>query len=110
MFEASMLMRKEIAKWFKKHATIAKVGGLLVFLGLYGGYVRDLQKDLDEVRYSKQINELEKSHTKEIEEYKQRINTLRNDNLSMKMEQLQLMQEFINKNDQATSEKEVSYD
>lgn len=110
MFEASMLMRKEIAKWFKKHATIAKVGGLLVFLGLYGGYVRDLQKDLDEVRYSKQINELEKIHSKEIEEYKQKINTLRDENLKMKMEQLQLMEEYFNKKGQATSEKEVSYE
>lgn len=103
-------MRKKIAKWCKKHATITKVGALLVFLGLYGGFVRDLQKDLDEVRYSKQINEMEKSHAKEIEEYKLKISTLRNDNLNMKMEQLQLMEEFINKNGQSSSEKEVSYE
>ena len=105
-----MLMRKEIAKWCKKHATITKVGALLIFLGLYGGFVRDLQKDLDEVRYSKQINEMEKSHAKEIEEYKQKISTLRDDNLNMKMEQLQLMEEFINKNGQSSAEKEVSYE
>ncbi len=103
-------MRKELLNWLKRHAKIAKIGAFIVFLGVYGGFVRDLQKDLDEVRYSKQINELEKSHAKEIEEYKQRINTLRNDNLNMKMEQLQLMKEFINKKEQATSEKEVSYE
>lgn len=103
-------MIKQITKCLKKHATIAKIGALLAFLGLYGGFVRDLQKDLDEVRYSKQINELEKSHAKEIEEYKHKINTLREENLNMKMEQLQLMEEFLKKNDQSTSEKEVSYE
>ena len=97
-------------KWLKKHATIAQFAALLAFsVGVFE-FARDIQQDLDEVRYSKQINELEKSHAKEIEEYKHKINTLREENLNMKMEQLQLMEEFLKKNDQSTSEKEVSYE
>ncbi|SFC51187.1 hypothetical protein SAMN04488493_10898, partial [Xylanibacter ruminicola] len=34
----------------------------------------------------------------------------RDENLKMKMEQLQLMEEYFNKKGQATSEKEVSYE
>ena len=61
-------MRKSIIKWLKKHATIAKIGALLVFLGVFEEFVRGIQKDLDEVRYSREIIKLEKNHIEEIDE------------------------------------------
>lgn len=101
-------MRKEIMKWIKKHATIAKIGALLVFLGVYGEFVRDLQRDLDEVRYSREINKIEKTHAKEIEEYKLKVNTLREEKLNLKMDQFQLMEKIWVNNINNQVEMEVS--
>ena len=95
-------------KWIKKHATIAKIGALLVFLGVYGEFVRDLQRDLDEVRYSREINKIEKTHAKEIEEYKLKVNTLREEKLNLKMDQFQLMEKIWVNNINNQVEMEVS--
>lgn len=91
-------MIKQITRWFKKHATIAKIGALLVFLGIYGEFVRGLQRDIDEVHYSREIIKIEKDHAKEIEEYKVKVNTLREENLNLKMDQFQLMDKTWDKN------------
>lgn len=101
-------MTKRITKCLKRHATIAKIGALLVFLGVYGDFIRGLQRDLDEVRYSKEINEkekahakeikeLEKAHIKEVEEYKLKVNTLREEKLNLKMDQFLLMEKIWDK-------------
>ena len=80
-------MWKSIMKWLKKHATIAKIGALLVFLGVFEEFVRGIQKDLDEVRYSREIIQLEKNHIKEIDDYKMKIYTLRDENLNLRLKQ-----------------------
>lgn len=66
-------MKKEITKWYKKNATIVKATAVLALIVTYTAFIRDIQKDVDEVRYSREINKIEKDHAKEIEDYKQKI-------------------------------------
>lgn len=97
-------------KWLKRHATIAQFAALLAFcVGLFE-FARGIQKDLDEVRFSRQINEIEKAHAKEIEEYRLRVFTLREDNLKLKMNQLQTMEQFLGKTINNSLETEVTYE
>ncbi len=103
-------MRKEIMKWLKKHATIAQFAALLAFcVGLFE-FARDIQQDLDEVRYSRQINEIEKKHAKEIEEYRLKVFNLREENLKLKMDQLQSLEQVWGKTINNSLETEVAYE
>lgn len=112
-------MIKQVTNWLKRHAKIAKIGAFLIFLGVYGDFVRGLQRDLDEVHYSREINEKEKAHAqeikelektyaKEIEEYQLKVNTLREEKLNLKMDQFQLMEKVWGKNVKNQVEMEVS--
>lgn len=97
-------------KWLKKHVTIAQFAALLAFsVGVFE-FARDIQQDLDEVRYSRQINEIEKAHAKEIEEYNLKVCTLREENLSLKMEQLKSMEQVFGKSSKNSIEMEVAYE
>lgn len=101
-------MWKSIMKWLKKHATIAKIGALLVFLGVFEEFVRGIQKDLDEVRYSREIIQLEKNHIKEIDDYKMKIYTLRDENLNLRLKQFGLEEIGVGKKKHNIIEKEVN--
>ena len=56
MLKIELKMKKEITKWYKKNATIAKATAALALIVPYTAYIRNIQKDLDEVRYSREIN------------------------------------------------------
>ena len=90
-------MKKEITKWIRKHATIAGIGAFFVFLGIYGNFVRGIQKDLDEVRYSREINKIEKGHAKDIEELQHKVLEFREENLSLRQDQFKFMGEIVEK-------------
>ena len=76
-------MKKEITKWYKKNATIVKATAALALIVSYTAFIRNIQQDVDEVRYSREINKIEKDHAKEIEDYKQKIDKLREENIAM---------------------------
>ena len=56
VLEIELKMKQEITKWYKKNATIAKATAALALTVPYTAYIRSIQKDLDEVRYSREIN------------------------------------------------------
>ena len=60
------------------------------------------------MRYSREINKIEKTHAKEIEEYKLKVNTLREEKLNLKMDQFQLMEKIWVNNINNQVEMEVS--
>ena len=102
-------MKKEITKWIKKNATIVKATVLISFFVGYGEFIRDLQQDIDEVRYSRKINEIEKEHGKEIEDLKIKIDQLRIENMNLRQVQFNLMEEYMKKNNNII-EMEVSHE
>lgn len=91
-------MKKEITKWYKKNATIVKATAVLALIVSYTAFIRGIQKDVDEVRYSREINKIEKDHAKEIEDYKQKNDKLREENLNLRMNRFELMEEYFNRN------------
>lgn len=91
-------MKKEITKWYKKNATIVKATAALALIVSYTAFIRNIQQDIDEVRYSREINRIEKDHANEIEDYKQKIDKLREENLDLRMKRFELMEESFNRN------------
>ena len=91
-------MKKGITKWYRQNATIVKATAALALIVSYTAFIRNIQQDVDEVRYSREINKIEKDHAKEIEEYKQKIDKLREENLNLRMNRFELMEEYFNRN------------
>ena len=100
-------MKKEITKWYKNNATIVKATAALALIVSYTAFVRSIQKDLDEVQYSREINRIEKDYAKEIDDYKQKIDKLREENLDLRMKRFELMEEYFDKNNKQRVETEV---
>ncbi len=101
-------MKKEIIKWCKKNATIVKATAALALIVSYTAFIRNIQQDLDEVRSSREINKIEKNFAKEIDDYKQKIDKLREENMNLRQAQLELMEEYFDKSNKHIMETEVS--
>jgi cell division protein FtsB len=101
-------MKKEIIKWYKRNATVVKATAALALLVSYTAFIRGIQQDLDEVRYSREINKIEKDYAKEIEEFKQRIDQLREENMNLRQAKLELMEDYFDKNNKNITRMEVN--
>ncbi len=97
-----------MVKWYKKNATVVKATAALALIVSYTAFVRGIQQDLDEVRYSREINKIDKEYSKEIDGYKLKIDQLREENMKLRQTQLELMEDYFNKNNKHLTETEVS--
>lgn len=106
--------RNAIINWIKKNATLVRISAFLALLIPYTAFIQGLQRDVDEVRHSREIINLEKEHAKlirdyqhEIEDYTQKIEKLREEKMDLRQDMLELKEEFINKNSKNFSVKKV---